>query len=95
MKLKLSKTGIEKLGRFLTIKHSHDPKYFEEFDFDSADFENFPKISDCTSLKPEFLLLVFEAIGWMEASGNRDLAKKIKECFFTSFGENQNGKTAC
>lgn len=95
MKLKLSKTGIEKLGRFLTIEHSHDPKYFEAFEFDSADFKNFPTISDCTSLKPEFLLLVFEAIGWMEASGNRDLAKKIKECFFTFFGENQNGKTAC
>lgn len=51
----------------------------QNFEFQPDDFDNCPKASRCTNWP--FLMLVCEAVGWLEARGNEKLAERIKEAF--------------
>ena len=53
----------------------------KNFEFQPDDFDNCPKASGYVNL--HFLMLVCEAVGWMEAKGNEALAEQIKEAFCT------------
>lgn len=53
----------------------------QDFEFQPDDFDNCQKAFGCTNWP--FLMLVCEAVGWLEARGNEKLAEQIKEAFCT------------
>ena len=85
--MRLSNRGASRLlaesGILVNVEVVLDLKSYE---FRKEDFEDFPtqkiNLSD-----PILFALIFEAVGWMEANGNQDLADAIKARFLKTDGD--------
>lgn len=58
----------------------------KSYEFRPEDFEDFP-MQKINLSDPILFALIFEAVGWMEANGNKTLANAIKARFLKTDGD--------